>query len=58
LKGYFGNGQSSDQDGYVITIDPGGGNAAFSASSRPFDLNGEIKRFRKRQSSAIITADV
>jgi hypothetical protein len=29
-----------------------------SASSRLFDLNGETKRVRKRQSSAIIAADV
>jgi hypothetical protein len=32
--------------------------AAFSASSRLFDLNGETKRVRKKQSSAIIAADV
>jgi len=30
----------------------------FSASSRLFDLNGETKRVRKRQTSAIIAADV
>jgi hypothetical protein len=32
--------------------------AAFSASSRLFDLNGEANRVRKTQSSAIIAADV
>jgi hypothetical protein len=32
--------------------------AAFSASSRLFDLNGEANRVRKKQSSAIIAADV
>jgi hypothetical protein len=32
--------------------------AAFSASSRLFDLNGEANRVRKNQSSAIIAADV
>jgi len=31
---------------------------AFSASSRRFDLNGEANRVRKKQSSAIIAADV
>jgi hypothetical protein len=33
-------------------------NAAFSASSRLFDLNGEANRVRKNQSSAIIAVDV
>jgi hypothetical protein len=32
--------------------------AAFSASSRLLDLNGEANRLRKKQSSAIISADV
>ena len=32
--------------------------AAFSASSRLFDLNGETNRARQRQNSAIIVADV
>src|SRR3984893_19598523 len=32
--------------------------AAFSAPSRLFDLNGETNRVRKKQSSAIIAADV
>src|SRR6266516_7684162 len=32
--------------------------AAFSASSRLFDLNGETDRVRKRQKSAIIAVDV
>ena len=32
--------------------------AAFSASSRLFDLNGEMDRVRKRQKSAIIAVDV
>ena len=32
--------------------------ATFSASSRFFDLNGETKRVSKKQSSAIIAADV
>ena len=32
--------------------------AAFSASSRVFGLNGEANRVRKKQSSAIIAADV
>src|SRR5258705_13577771 len=31
--------------------------AAFSASSRLFDLNGETNRARQRQNSAIIVAD-
>src|SRR5258708_39262694 len=34
------------------------GSAAFSASSRLFDLNGETDRVRKRQKSAIIAVDV
>ena len=32
--------------------------AAFSASRRLFDLNGETNRARQRQNSAIIVADV
>jgi len=32
--------------------------AAFSASSRLFDLNGEANRVRKKQRSVIIAADV
>jgi hypothetical protein len=32
--------------------------AAFSASSRLFDLNGEVNRVRKKQSNAIIAVDV
>src|SRR5258708_37344338 len=34
------------------------GSAAFSASSRLFDLNGETDRVSKRQKSAIIAVDV
>jgi len=32
--------------------------AAFSASSRLFDLNGKVNKVSKKQSSAIIAADV
>ena len=32
--------------------------AAFSASNRPFDLNGETKRARQSQNRAIIAAEV
>src|SRR6266446_8179109 len=39
-------------------IEFSGATATFSASSRLFDLNGETKRVRKKQSSAIIAADV
>jgi hypothetical protein len=32
--------------------------AAFSASSQLFDLNGEVNKVRKKQSSTIIADDV